>query len=427
MEINQIHELYLSCSEVSTDTRNISKGAMFFALKGPSFDGNEYALHAIDIGAKFAVVDSVLNPPNDQFVQVEDVLKTLQDLATFHREYLGLPIVALTGSNGKTTTKEIINNILQQRFKTIATNGNLNNHIGVPLTLLRMNTDTEIGIVEMGANHAKEIELLCHIARPNVGYITNFGKAHLEGFGSEHGVVLAKSELYDYLKSNDGLIVLNLDDPIQEKQVGCYTNIFSFSESKQASINISLLESQPFLHIAAADLIIKSHLVGRYNFHNIAAAMAIGSYFKLFTQQLKVGVEAYVPSNNRSQIIKQNSNEILLDAYNANPSSMKVAMENFKGLENLNKLAILGDMFELGGMSSAEHLELVNQAVLTKCCMFYFVGSHFFKQKRVQSNVQFFEEFEDLKLYLCETNISNTSILIKGSRGMALERILELI
>lgn len=427
MELNQIHKLFLACSAVSTDTRNISQNAFFFALKGPSFNANTFAAQALESGARYAVIDEVVQPINDSFILVENVLKTLQDLARFHRDYLGLPVVALTGSNGKTTTKELINAALKQRFKTIATIGNLNNHIGVPLTLLSMNADTEVGVVEMGANHANEIALLCSIAKPNVGYITNFGKAHLEGFGSEQGVVVAKSELYDYLKANKGLIIMNSDDAKQEKQVGRYSNTFSFSEYKQASINISLLDSQPFLNVSLVDIVIKTHLVGVYNFHNIAAALAVGSFFNLTPQQLKSGIEAYVPANNRSQIIQQNSNQILLDAYNANPSSMEVALENFKGTQNSNKLAILGDMFELGANSAKEHLEIVNQAILTKGCVFYFIGSHFFEQKIAHSTFLFFETFKELQSHLEEITISNTSILIKGSRGMALERVLELI
>jgi len=427
MELNQIHKLFLACSAVSTDTRNISQNAFFFALKGPNFNANTYAAQALESGARYAVIDEVAQPINDSFILVENVLKTLQDLARFHRDYLGLPVVALTGSNGKTTTKELINAALKQRFKTIATIGNLNNHIGVPLTLLSMNADTEVGVVEMGANHVNEIALLCSIAKPNVGYITNFGKAHLEGFGSEQGVVVAKSELYDYLKANKGLIIMNSDDAKQEKQVGQYSNTFSFSEYKQASINISLLDSQPFLNVSLVDIVIKTHLVGVYNFHNIAAALAVGSFFNLTPQQLKSGIEAYVPANNRSQIIQQNSNQILLDAYNANPSSMEVALENFKGTQNSNKLAILGDMFELGANSAKEHLEIVNQAILTKGCVFYFIGSHFFEQKIAHSTFLFFETFKELQSHLEEITISNTSILIKGSRGMALERVLDLI
>ena len=427
MELNQIHKLFLACSAVSTDTRNISQNAFFFALKGPNFNANTFAAQALESGARYAVIDEVVQPINDSFILVENVLKTLQDLARFHRDYLGLPVVALTGSNGKTTTKELINAALKQRFKTIATIGNLNNHIGVPLTLLSMNADTEVGVVEMGANHVNEIALLCSIAKPNVGYITNFGKAHLEGFGSEQGVVVAKSELYDYLKANKGLIIMNSDDAKQEKQVGRYSNTFSFSEYKQASINISLLDSQPFLNVSLVDIVIKTNLVGVYNFHNIAAALAVGSFFNLTPQQLKSGIEAYVPANNRSQIIQQNSNQILLDAYNANPSSMEVALENFKGTQNSNKLAILGDMFELGANSAKEHLEIVNQAILTKGCVFYFIGSLFFEQKIAHSTFLFFETFKELQSHLEEITISNTSILIKGSRGMALERVLDLI
>ena len=427
MELNQIHKLFLACSAVSTDTRNISQNAFFFALKGPNFNANTFAVQALESGARYAVIDEVVQPINDSFILVENVLKTLQDLARFHRDYLGLPVVALTGSNGKTTTKELINAALKQRFKTIATIGNLNNHIGVPLTLLSMNADTEVGVVEMGANHANEIALLCSIAKPNVGYITNFGKAHLEGFGSEQGVIVAKSELYDYLKANKGLIIMNSDDAKQEKQVGRYSNTFSFSEYKQASINISLLDSQPFLNVSLVNIVIKTHLVGVYNFHNIAAALAVGSFFNLTPQQLKSGIEAYVPANNRSQTIQQNSNQILLDAYNANPSSMEVALENFKGTQNSNKLAIVGDMFELGANSAKEHLEIVNQAILTKGCVFYFIGSHFFEQKIAHSTFLFFETFKELQSHLEEITISNTSILIKGSRGMALERVLELI
>ena len=236
MELKKIHKLFLDCSVVSTDTRSIHENALFFALKGPNFNGNTYASQALESGANYAVIDEVMQPMHDRFILVDNVLKTLQDLARFHRDYLGLPIVALTGSNGKTTTKELINASLQQHFKTIATIGNLNNHIGVPLTLLSMTTKTEVGIVEMGANHLKEIALLCDIAKPNVGYITNFGKAHLEGFGSEQGVMVAKSELYDYLKANKGVVILNADDAKQEMQLGEYSNIFSFSESKKTSV-----------------------------------------------------------------------------------------------------------------------------------------------------------------------------------------------
>ena len=427
MELNQIHQLFLECSVASTDTRHIQQNSLFFALNGPSFNGNSFAHQALESGAKYAVIDEVVHPTDERFILVDDALETLQNLARFHRDYLGLPIIALTGSNGKTTTKELIHAVLKPHFKTVATVGNLNNHIGVPLTLLSMTAETEIGIVEMGANHAKEIAMLCEIAQPNVGYITNFGKAHLEGFGSEDGVVKAKSELYDYLKANSGLIILNSDDAKQVAQVGDYDTVYTFSETSETSVNVKLIATQPFLSVALKNSTIKTHLVGAYNFNNSAAALTIGAYYNLTPLQLKEGIESYVPANNRSQIIQQHSNEILLDAYNANPSSMEVALENFKGIQNSQKIAILGDMFELGSTSAKEHLGVVSQAISTKGCMFYFVGTRFFEQKTDHPKLLFFETFQDLQLHLKKSTISNTSILIKGSRGMALERVLELI
>ena len=427
MKLEQLHQLFLESSGVSTDTRNIKQNALFFALKGVNFNGNTFAHQALKSGAKYVVIDEVVSPANERFILVDNVLETLQALANFHRKHLGLPIIALTGSNGKTTTKELIHAVLKPHFKTVATVGNLNNHIGVPLTLLSMTVATEIGIVEMGANHAKEIAMLCEIAQPNIGYITNFGKAHLEGFGSEQGVVKAKSELYDYLKANSGIIILNSDDPKQVAQVGAYDRIYTFSEALETAVNVKLTATQPFLSLALQNITINTNLVGNYNVYNCAAALAIGTHYKLTPLQLKEVIEAYVPANNRSQIIKQNTNEILLDAYNANPSSMEVALDNFKSIQNSHKLAVLGDMFELGTTSVKEHLEVVNQAMLTKGCIFYFVGSHFFEHKTDHPKLQFFKTFDDLQLHLEQSTISNTSILIKGSRGMALERVLELI
>jgi len=427
MKLEQLHQLFLESSGVSTDTRNIKQNALFFALKGVNFNGNTFAHQALKSGAKYVVIDEVVSPANERFILVDNVLETLQALANFHRKHLGLPIIALTGSNGKTTTKELIHAVLKPHFKTVATVGNLNNHIGVPLTLLSMTVATEIGIVEMGANHAKEIAMLCEIAQPNIGYITNFGKAHLEGFGSEEGVVKAKSELYDYLKANSGIIILNSDDPKQVAQVGAYDRIYTFSEALETAVNVKLTATQPFLSLALQNITINTNLVGNYNVYNCAAALAIGTHYKLTPLQLKEGIEAYVPANNRSQIIQQHSNEILLDAYNANPSSMEVALDNFKSIQNSHKLAVLGDMFELGTTSVKEHLEVVNQAMLTKGCIFYFVGSHFFEHKTDHPKLQFFKTFDDLQLHLEQSTISNTSILIKGSRGMALERVLELI
>ena len=397
MELDQIHKLFLESSGTSTDTRNIKQGSLFFALKGANFNGNTFAHQALENGACYAVIDEVVHPTDERFILVDNVLETLQALAHFHREHLGLPIIALTGSNGKTTTKELIHAVLKRHFKTVATIGNLNNHIGVPLTLLSMTTDTEIGIVEMGANHAKEIAFLCEIVNPNIGYITNFGKAHLEGFGSEEGVVKAKSELYDYLKAHSGLIILNTEDVKQVAQVGTYHNTYTFSQTSETSVIVNQTATQPFLSVTLKDTTIKTHLVGVYNFHNIAAALTIGTYFKLTPLQLKKGIEAYIPANNRSQIIHQNSNEILLDAYNANPSSMEVALENFKGIQNKKKLAILGDMFELGTASAKEHLAVVNQVTQFNNCNFYFVGEHFLNKKKSIQILNFSKPIKTLK------------------------------
>ena len=256
MELNQIHHLFLEGSGISTDTRNIKQGSLFFGLKGPNFNGNTFAHKALKTGARYAIIDEVVYPTDKRFILVDNALETLQKLASFHREQLGLPIVALTGSNGKTTTKELIHAVLKPHFKTVATVGNLNNHIGVPLTLLSMTADTEIGIVEMGANHAKEIALLCEIAKPNMGYITNFGKAHLEGFGSEEGVVKAKSELYDYLKANSGLIILNSEDAKQVAQVGTYEETFTFSETSETNVNVKLTSIQPLLSVEFQEIAI---------------------------------------------------------------------------------------------------------------------------------------------------------------------------
>ena len=428
MEAKDLYSYFLKSTGVATDSRQIEKGTLFICLRGEHFNGNKFAAEALEKGASYVVVDDLEYFKKDKrHILVKDSLKSLQALAHHHRMQFSIPVIGLTGSIGKTTTKELINSVLSQQFNTTATVGNLNNHIGVPLTLLNINSNTAIALIEMGANHLKEIELLAAIAAPTHGYITNFGKAHLEGFGSEEGVMKAKGELYDYLKANSGLIILNSEDAKQVAQVGGYENVYTFSETSETSVNVKLIATQPFLSVALKDSTIQTHLVGVYNFHNIAAALTIGTYYKLSPLQLKKGIEAYVPANNRSQIIQQNSNEILLDAYNANPSSMEVALENFKGIQNQHKLAILGDMFELGATSAKEHLAVVNQAILIKDCSFYFVGSHFFEQKTDHPTLLFFETFKNLQMHLENTTISNTSILIKGSRGMALERVLELI
>ncbi|QDO92695.1 UDP-N-acetylmuramoyl-tripeptide--D-alanyl-D-alanine ligase [Formosa sediminum] len=427
MKTSDLHALYLDCNAVCTDTRTVTKNDMFFALKGDLFNGNTFAQQALEAGAKYAIIDDPNYAVADHTIIVEDVLKTLQALASYHRDYLNIPIIGLTGSNGKTTTKELINAVLSQKYNTTATAGNLNNHIGVPLTLLAMNTKTEIGIVEMGANHLKEIEFLCTIAKPNFGYITNFGKAHLEGFGSIEGVVKGKSELYNYIKSTDGTVFINQKD---NKQVTLTSdlNTYAFGDnSTTAQTIVNLITVDPFVVAEHHDNIIKSQLIGSYNFTNISAAIAIGTYFKVNNTNIKTAIETYIPTNNRSQIIIQGTNKIILDAYNANPTSMRAALESFETLKDNQKVAILGDMFELGNEAIKEHQEIVDLAASLNIQKVYFIGAQFNEATTNSKQITAYNSFEAFKPALKELEVSNTTILIKASRGMKLERILDLI
>ena len=418
MKTTQLYPLFLECSAVDTDTRKIRKNSIFFALKGDNFNGNSYALEALKLGAKYAVVDEKEYGNHPNILLVEDCLIALQQLAHFHRKTLNTPIISLTGSNGKTTTKELINAVLSKKFTTTATIGNLNNHIGVPLTLLSINNLTEIGIVEMGANHLKEIELLCSIAEPNFGYITNFGKAHLEGFGSIEGVVKGKSELYDSLRKNKGIAFINTDDKQQVVQSNGIETI-SFNGA-----DIIFLEANPFVKVQYKDTVITSQLIGKYNYNNIAVAIAMGTYFNVSTALIKEGIENYVPSNNRSQILAKGSNKIILDAYNANPSSMSAALENFKQLDSNNKIALLGDMFELGSESGLEHQKIAETAMNCGFKEVHLIGKAF--STTSVKNAFIYDSFESFKNSKEKLTFTDATILIKGSRGMALERILDL-
>ena len=427
MTITEIHRLFLECNSISTDTRKIENNSMFVALKGENFDANTFAEEALVKGAKYVIIDNPTYAVSDKTILVENSLTALQQLATYHREFLKIPIVALTGSNGKTTTKELINVVLAKKFKTKATKGNLNNHIGVPLTLLSFSKETEIGIVEMGANHQKEIEFLCEIAKPDYGYITNFGKAHLEGFGGVEGVIKGKSEMYTYLKTHNKTVFVNLDDVIQNDKTTDFNRITFSQKDTSANVFINEVSANPFVKIKTLNTEIKSHLIGLYNANNINAAITIGNHFGISASEIKEAIESYIPENNRSQLITKNSNEIILDAYNANPSSMKVALENFIQLENKNKVAILGDMYELGEESLAEHKYIVDFISENNSLECYFVGKDFFKNKIENSNFHFYENFEQFSNALENKNWRNNTILIKGSRGMALERTLEYI
>ena len=427
MNINTIHSLFLECTKVSTDTRKIEKDCLFVAIKGDNFDANTFAKEALDKGAKFVIIDNNEYYINEKTILVNDSLETLQQLAKFHRTYLGLPIIALTGSNGKTTTKELIHAVLSKKYNTIATIGNLNNHIGVPLTLLRFTKDTEIGIVEMGANHQKEIEFLCKIAQPDYGYITNFGKAHLEGFGGVEGVIKGKSEMYNFLQENNKMAFVNLDDAIQNEKT-TQLKRFTFSTSnKNTDVRIGHIEANPMVKINYNNLFIHSHLIGIYNANNINAAITIGNYFKVTDNLIKEAIENYIPENNRSQLIQKNGNEIVLDAYNANPSSMTAAIMNFIQLDKANKIAILGDMFELGNESLSEHKKVIELLENQSEIKTYFIGKDFYANKLNSNHITFFEDFNSFANFLRERKPTNSLLLIKGSRGMALEKSLELL
>lgn len=426
MKIEKLHQYFLSSSGVCTDTRKITKHCLFFALKGDNFDGNKFAQEALDKGASKVVIDNLSYHKNTgETILTSNALQLLQKLAAYHRKQLNIPIIALTGSNGKTTTKELIHSVLAQKFNAVATKGNLNNHIGVPLTLLSMNDKTEIGIVEMGANHLHEIALLSNLATPDYGYITNFGKAHLEGFGSMEGVIQGKSELYKHIKEHHKKVFVNANDPKQVELSQSLDQI-TFGNEEQ-HYYIQLKDATDTLQLQYDGLEIKSQLVGIYNFHNIAAAIAIGSHFGVSSKKIKDAIEGYVPEMNRSQIVNSKGHKIILDAYNANPTSMMAALENFKQSSGSNKLMILGDMFELGAEAENEHQNIAAFLEKDPFGNVFLVGANFFKTKTTAPHISHFESFENLKAHLEQNTLSNTFMLIKGSRGMALERVLELL
>ncbi len=418
MNIEALYNIYSQHYLVDTDSRKIRKNTVYFALKGENFNGNMFAEQAISKGALYSIVDEEKYATSKKIILVDNVLETLQQLSKYHRNKLNIPIIGLTGSNGKTTTKELINAVLETQYKTTATTGNLNNHIGVPLTLLSMTPKTEIGIVEMGANHPKEIEFLCAIATPDFGYITNFGKAHLEGFGSIEGVIKAKSELYDYIKNNDKTVFVNTNDAIQVEKT-------KNSNAIPLSNSTLFINANPFVKIQFENQVIQTNLIGNYNFNNISAAITIGHYFKITNEHIKKALENYQSTNNRSQIIRtKNNNTIILDAYNANPTSMKAALDNFSAIKSDYKIAILGDMFELGKESDEEHQYISNYCRELELENVILAGNLFYK---TTTRFTKFQSFDLLQNYLKNKTIQDHHILIKGSRGMALERTLDFI
>lgn len=427
MDISQIHACFLNCSSVSIDTRKIENNSFFVALKGTSFDANTFAKEALEKGASYVLIDNKDYLIDQRTILVSNTLETLQELAKYHRNYLNLPIIALTGSNGKTTTKELFQVVLSKKYTTKATLGNLNNHIGVPLTLLSFTKEIQIGIVEMGANHQKEIEFLCKIAQPDYGYITNFGKAHLEGFGGVEGVIKGKSEMYDNLSQHNKKVFVNLDDPIQSNKTAQMEQITFSTTNPHSFVFINKVEANPFVKISYNQTDIQSNLIGLYNATNIMAAITVGSYFNVAINDIKQALESYNPDNNRSQIIQKNSNKIILDAYNANPSSMEVALQNFIQLENKTKIAVLGDMFELGEESPQEHKNIIKKLSSNANFNCYLIGKEFYAVKENHQHLHFFPTFEEFAAQLKSNPFQNSFLLIKGSRGMALERTLQYI
>ena len=427
MNIQKIHKLFLINNSVSIDTRNIKANDIFFAIKGLNFDGNKFANQAIKNGASLVVSDDLeISKISNKIIYVNDTIKTLQELANFHRKFINTKIIAITGSNGKTTSKELMLNVLSKRYKTIATKGNLNNHLGVPLTILSMSKETQIGIVEMGANHLKEIDFLCEIAEPDFGYITNFGNAHLEGFKSLDGVIKGKSELYDYLRINNKLIFYNSENKKQSNLINSYTNTFSYGFSTNSNCVINNSNSLNTVDVEYKNELIKSTIYGGYNFENICIAIAVGEYFDVGFEQIKKGIESYLPENNRSQITITDSNTVVLDAYNANPTSMKLAIESFCKTSYTNKMIIVGDMFELGKDSNKYHQEITDSLESISDTKIYIVGKDFSKTNH-SKKIKSFPSTEELINNISKLNISNYSILIKGSRAMQLEKIVEFI
>ena len=428
MKLEKVYTYFLESTGICTDTRKIEKGCLFVALRGDNFNGNKFTQQALDKGAFKVIIDDISQHKNTgETILCKNTLELLQKLATYHRQKLNVPMIALTGSNGKTTTKEIINAVLSKKFKTTATLGNLNNHIGVPLTLLSMTKETEIGIVEMGANHKKEIEALCEIAQPNFGYITNFGKAHIEGFGSIEGVIEGKSELYKYITKEKGTLFFNADDPIQNKLLGNYPSKVGFSQTKDNFYSLKQIDANPYVALQAAQTNITSNLIGAYNFTNISAGVLIGDFFDIPLNDIKQAIEEYLPTNNRSQLITKGSTQIILDAYNANPTSMMAALQHFNTIKTASKMVFLGDMFELGETAQEEHQDIVDYLSNTNIDEVHLIGSYFSKTKLQVKNCHQYKTFEALKSAFKNTIPKDTTVLIKASRGMALERIVTLL
>jgi UDP-N-acetylmuramoyl-tripeptide--D-alanyl-D-alanine ligase len=429
IDIHNLYQYYLQHPTVCTDTRAIVPGSLFFALKGNHFDANRFAEQALQEGAAYAIIDNAQYRLNKQYILVEDVLTTLQELARYHREQLKIPVIGLTGSNGKTTTKELIHAVLSEKYNTYATHGNLNNHIGVPLTLLGIGSEVEIAVIEMGANHQHEIEMLCGIAQPAYGLITNIGLAHLDGFGGFEGVKKGKGELYAYIKENDGEAFVYRDNPIlMEMSASAELNkIIYYGTEPENRVSGTLLKSDPFLALQWSENEVQhtttTNLTGSYNFENILAAICIGSHFGLSPEQINAGLANYVPKNNRSQLSKTANNTVICDFYNANPSSMAAALKNLASITAEKKVAIIGDMFELGPEAAEQHRLIAALVSVLTLDQAIYIGKYFHALKDEFEGHFFLTPAEALD-YLQVNPIRGNLILLKGSRGMALEQLL---
>lgn len=428
MQLEKLYAIYKQYPTISTDTRNVTKDSIFFALKGANFNGNSFADQALESGAAYVVIDDESAKKGDNYILVDDVLSTLQELAQYHRKQLDIPIIGITGTNGKTTSKELLFAVLSQSFKAFATKGNLNNHIGVPLSLLSIDDTYEIAIIEMGANHVGEIAFLSNIAQPTHGLITNVGKAHLEGFGSFEGVMQAKGELYDYLQDHQGVLFLQGDNPylVKMAEQRSFIEIIHYGFSDFNDVIGKLIIANPYLSISWTEkekknmFEVQTNLTGSYNTENFLAAIAVGLRFGMLAEDINRGISNYVPQNNRSQITKTEKNTIVADFYNANASSMSAALDNMDVLSVDNKVVILGDMFEMGDEAYEEHKRIIDKATSLHLVRLIFVGKEFYKQK--SSVGEFYETTDEAKAAV--SSIENCFVLLKASRGMAFENLL---
>ncbi len=424
MLLPDLYDIYLQYPSVQTDTRKLKQGDIFFALKGPSFNANLFAKQALDNGAVYAVVDEEIDPLDKRIIKVDDVLQTLQQLAKYHREQFDIPFIAITGSNGKTTTKELVHEVLKSTFTTYTTKGNLNNHIGIPLTILSVGMDAEMAVIEMGANHQKEIESYCAYTLPTHGIITNCGKAHLEGFGGIEGVKKGKGELYDYIRANNGTVFLMKDYEYLVEMSKGISNIITYgtvdaditgvAESDKEMLQVNMQKGTAIKNI-------QTHLVGQYNLPNVLVAVSVAKHFNVTDEKIKSSLENYIPSNSRSQLIEKGSNKIILDAYNANPSSMKLAIENIAKLTG-DKVLLLGGMMEMGEESLKEHQALIDLIGKYKWKDVLLVGGDF---NKVDNPYTTFTNSNEAGKWLKEQAFTNTTILVKGSRSMQMEKALE--